>query len=81
MVKRNYEVVFVPNSTTNFSKLVDFSILLSPSLQMVCNLITRPLNPKKFTQSLSTSIQMNFLKSLDVLVPSNTTLARNESMK
>lgn len=63
MIKRDDIIVFIEIGTTQLPKLVDFSILPFPCLQMISNLITSPVQLEMFIQSFSTSIEMNFLET------------------
>ena len=63
MIKSNYEIVLILDSSTQLPKLVDFNIFLFPCLQMISNLVTSPTELEILIQSLSTGVEMNFLKT------------------
>jgi len=63
MVKSNYEIVLIPDGSTQLPKLVDFNILLFPCFQMISNLVTSSIQLEIIIQSLSTGIEMNFFET------------------
>jgi hypothetical protein len=46
MMERNNEIIFIPPSSTQISKIVDSNIFLFSSLQVISNLPTNPIKLK-----------------------------------